>query len=227
MSVLIEMSVLYVDRGEGQAQDFQTLGPTDQASIPNLVRLSEQLLQRLHNVHGQAAEGIVRPGARSADVGGTCAQDMHQRRSPPVVVRLPAGQVQAQRLHGNTVRLPGWPRQALLLQTVLRPAHRYTLVSTRRRWYWHFIKRGGAFVQHRISSDFYLYTEGTPRRATAYSLCTEIIVMFVITVPPRRRRYGNTLVTVGYLCSFILPVLKNVGHICTPACPPPGRHIEL
>lgn len=96
-----------VDRGERQAQDFQTLGPTDQASIPNIVRLSEQLLRRLHKVHGQATEGIVRPGARSADVGGTRAQDVHQRRSPSVVVRLPAGQVQAQRLHGDTVSLPG------------------------------------------------------------------------------------------------------------------------
>jgi len=61
-------------------------------------------------------------------VGGTRAPDVHQRRSPSVVVGLPADQVQAQRLHGYTVRLPCRPRQALLLQTILRSAHRHTVV---------------------------------------------------------------------------------------------------
>lgn len=119
---------MVTDRGERQTQDLQTLGPTDQAPVQNHVRLPTQLLRRLYNLHGQASEGIVRPGAGAADVGGTRAQVVHQRRSTPVFVGLPADQVQAQRLHGDTVRVQGRPRQALLLQTILRSTHRHTVV---------------------------------------------------------------------------------------------------
>jgi len=116
------------DRGERQTQDLQTLGPAGQAAVQDHVRLPAQLLRRLHPVHGQTSAGTVRPGAGAADVGGTRAQDVHQRRSPSVVVRLPADQVQAQRLHGHTVRVQGRPRQALLLPTILRPADRHAVV---------------------------------------------------------------------------------------------------
>lgn len=118
-----------VDRGKRQAQDLQTLGPAGQAPVQQAVRLPAQLLRRLHTLHGQAPAGTVRPRAGAADVGGTRAQVVHQRRPAPVFQGLPAGQVQAQRLRRNTVHLPGRPRQALLLQAVLRLPHRHTVVS--------------------------------------------------------------------------------------------------
>lgn len=119
----------FSDRGKGQTADLQTLGPADQVAIQHLVRLPAQLLRRVHIVHGPAPAGAVRPRADAGDVGGARAQDVHQGRQASVVEGLPASQVQVERLQGDPVGVPRRPREALLLQTVLRPAHRNAVVS--------------------------------------------------------------------------------------------------